>query len=103
MQCDLFGWLENEVYSGSMIKESDVPSKLTEFQKYHILNLELIIGTEAITLDPPLKRWRVQLSMLQQSNTSRAQIHAPTLLQTRCSCWMPEQTTSRMLLKPADR
>ena len=32
-QCDLFGWLENEVYSGATVKESDLPLKLTEFQK----------------------------------------------------------------------
>lgn len=34
IKCDLFGWLENEVYSGSLVKESDVPIQLTEFQRY---------------------------------------------------------------------
>jgi hypothetical protein len=34
MKCDLFGWLEQQVYSGAIVKESDVAAQLTEFQKY---------------------------------------------------------------------
>ena len=36
LQCDLFGWLEHQIFSGEMVKESDVPEKLAEFQKYHL-------------------------------------------------------------------
>ena len=32
-ECDLFAWLENKVYSGVIVKESDVPIQLTEFQE----------------------------------------------------------------------
>ena len=32
-ECDLFAWLENQVYSGVIVKESDVPIQLTEFQE----------------------------------------------------------------------
>jgi Xaa-Pro aminopeptidase len=33
IQCDLFAWLEEKVYSGALVKESDVPVQLTELQK----------------------------------------------------------------------
>ena len=32
-KCDLFGWLENQVYSGAMVKETDVSIQLMKFQK----------------------------------------------------------------------
>jgi hypothetical protein len=36
VKCDTFGWLENMMQSGHVLKESDVPAKLTEFQKLFV-------------------------------------------------------------------
>jgi len=49
IKCDLFGWLEDQVYSDGMVKESDVPLQLTEYQKFLLLRNSLTIDSEIIT------------------------------------------------------
>jgi Xaa-Pro aminopeptidase len=58
-ECDLFGWLENQVYSGAIVKESDVPLQLTEFQKLVIWDALLMTDNACIILVHRSRLWHV--------------------------------------------
>lgn len=78
-----------------MVKESDVPNQLTEFQKYSLMPaVQLTIDNGFIILDRRLRLWRVPRLTLRRWSTSLIQILVPTLPKTLCSCWTLVQTTS---------
>ena len=86
VKCDLFGWLEEQVYSGEWVKESDVPIQLTEFQKLSHMGCGVIVDEDHIILARVLKLWRVRLLMPLLWNMLRNQILVHSSTPIQCSC-----------------